>query len=97
MNYKDKKYILPLLIGLFLVLVLTSSLFHNHPITLEEPSTCPVFLFQISLATAIISVLVSALLTLNKSEFTVFYNSSYIPKKIYFNNLSNRAPPTDLD
>jgi hypothetical protein len=97
MNLNNQKYFLTLLIGLLLVLLLTSSFFHNHPITLEEPSTCPVYLFQITLASAIISILAFTLSLLDKSQFIIFFQSSYIPHKVYIGKLSNRAPPADLD
>jgi hypothetical protein len=95
MNLNNRKYVLLILAGLFLTLILSSSLFHNHVPTLEEPFTCPVFLFQTVLSMAIISLFL-AQIGIEKYEIFTSYHSVNIPKRIYYLNLSNRAPPKDL-
>jgi hypothetical protein len=96
MKLNNRKYALSILIGIFLVLITTSSFFHNHAPSIKEPTSCPVFIFQTILATAIISLFIFALSRLDKSEYLVFYTSSYIPKKIPYHQHTNRAPPENL-
>jgi hypothetical protein len=96
MKPKSRQYALSILIGLFLVLILSSSFFHNHSPTFQEPFTCSVILFQTVLSTAIISLLLFELSRLDKSEFIIFYKFLYLPQQNHFRKLSNRAPPEDL-
>jgi hypothetical protein len=96
MNLKNRKYALSVLIGLFLVLLSTSSFFHNHGPAIEEPVSCPVFLFQTVLSTAVISLILLVLTRIDNSEFFAFNQSTQIPKKLYFPTCANRAPPGDI-
>jgi hypothetical protein len=96
MKINKRKYALSILIGLFLVLMATSSLFHNHSPSIKEPTTCPVFIFHTVLNAAIISLLLFGLYRLDKSDFQLFFKSLHIPQKIYFSQHTNRAPPENL-
>jgi hypothetical protein len=96
MKLNNRKYALSILIGLFLVLIATSSLFHNHKPSFEEPVNCPVFLFQTVLATAIISIFLIALAGVDHFEYLLLYKESHHHRNIHFRSISNRAPPEDL-
>ena len=47
---------------LLVLLMISADFFHNHPVTMAEPTDCPVYLFQVSLSSGLIFLLLLLIL-----------------------------------
>ena len=88
------KHIIFLFVGLFIFLVLSSSFFHHHPITLEEQPTCPVHIFQTTLMGATFVFISFFMFSSDRLQGLLGLTAFYIPTKIISYQIISRAPPS---
>lgn len=93
MNKMLKKYTALGLTGLILVLAISSFFLHNHPISFEEPSSCPAHIFQITITSALIIFLMLSLLFIDETEIKSIFYQKYIPRNSHYNKIAGRSPP----
>jgi len=87
------KYFISFFTISFLLLLVAAPLFHDHAISLEEPVTCPVYIFQITVASILVFSTVVASAFIRSEAFFLPLNLTNDLRSALPSKIISRAPP----